>query len=612
LLAGILILGVASHTRANFAASSIRFAVIGDFGVAGQPEADVAKLVKGWNPDFIITTGDNNYFSGRASSIDNNIGQYYQEFIFPYHGSFGAGSTANRFFPSLGNHDWETSGAKPYLDYFTLPGNERYYEFAWGPVHFFVIDSDDREPDGVTSTSPQSQWLQGALAASAAPWKIVYFHHPPYTSGYRGSHAWMQWPYETWGADVVLTGHAHVYERVIRSGFPYIVNGLGGAGIHTFKTPIRGSELRYNSDYGAMLVQADSSRMTLSFSTRTGKVIDTYVLDKAAANRPPRVDAGGDQSVTLPAKATLDGTVSDDGLPSGVLSSMWKEVRGPGVAKFADASAADTTVSFSQGGTYVLRLDASDGELSSCDEITVTVLDFGSPPDLAITSLSLPSGAGADTTITIKDTVKNKGTGAAGTSVTEFYLSADLTLDGGDILIGSRTLPALPAGATVSGSISATIPLETAAGVYYIIAKADGEDVIIEDAEENNIAARTIKVGPDLSVSSIGVPDSAARGTSITLTDTIKNLGAGSVGPSETHFYLSTDAKLDPKDRLLGRRVAPGLAPGKSNSGAISVSIPLDIAPATYYLIAKTDGNDAIGELSEGNNIKSKSIQIKP
>jgi hypothetical protein len=65
----------------------------------------------------------------------------------------------NQFFPTLGNHDWYTPGAQPYLDYFHLPGNERYYDFVWGPVHFFAIDSDENEPDGVNQSSVQAKWL---------------------------------------------------------------------------------------------------------------------------------------------------------------------------------------------------------------------------------------------------------------------------------------------------------------------------------------------------------------------------------------------------------------------------------------------------------------------
>src|SRR3954454_847183 len=133
--------------------SASRFAVIGDFGVDGTPEANVAALVKSWNPDYVVTVGDNNYPSGSASTIDANIGKYYHDYIFPYVGNFGAGATTNRFYPVLGNHDWgdtfpNPQGDQPYLNYFSLPGNERYYSFTQGPVQFFAIDSDENEPDG--------------------------------------------------------------------------------------------------------------------------------------------------------------------------------------------------------------------------------------------------------------------------------------------------------------------------------------------------------------------------------------------------------------------------------------------------------------------------------
>ncbi|KAF0106891.1 MAG: phoA [Anaerolineaceae bacterium] len=205
----------------------VRFAVIGDYGWGGAAEADVAALVHGWQPDIVITVGDNNYPSGSASTIDDHIGQYYHDYIFPYSGAYGPGADVNRFFPSPGNHDWVADGAQPYLDYFTLPGNERYYDFVWGPVHFFAIDSDDREPDGVGRSSVQAAWLEAGLAASTSVWNVVYFHHPPYSSGYHGSTDWMRWPFAAWGADAVLSGHDHTYERLLVDGKPVAAIGRG-------------------------------------------------------------------------------------------------------------------------------------------------------------------------------------------------------------------------------------------------------------------------------------------------------------------------------------------------------------------------------------------------
>src|SRR5690349_12182306 len=114
-------LGEYLESRCLLAAN--QFAVIGDYGFDGPNEAAVAALVKSWDPAFVITVGDNNYDSGSASTIDANIGKHYHEFIGNYAGAYQPGSATNRFFPALGNHDWATAGAQPYLNYFTLPGN---------------------------------------------------------------------------------------------------------------------------------------------------------------------------------------------------------------------------------------------------------------------------------------------------------------------------------------------------------------------------------------------------------------------------------------------------------------------------------------------------------
>jgi hypothetical protein len=246
--------------------SDIRFAVIGNYGSGNQAEADVAALVKSWNPDLLITTDNNNYPDGAADTIDESIGQFFHEFIAPYSGGYGEGGQENRFFPSLGNHDWHSTGAQPYLDNFTLPGNERYYDFTWGPVHFFAVDSDSDEPDGADSESIQANWLQSRLSTSDSIWKIVYMHHSPYSSGKHGSKGRMQWPFSEWGADVVFSGHDHTYERISRNGILYFVNGIGGKSKYDFLNIVEGSQVRYNEDYGAMLVEVSGFHQPSRFS----------------------------------------------------------------------------------------------------------------------------------------------------------------------------------------------------------------------------------------------------------------------------------------------------------------------------------------------------------
>src|SRR4030067_272968 len=75
---------------------AVVFAVIGDYGSGNRTEGYVADLVHYWQPDFIITTGDNNYPDGSDDTIDATIGQFYHDFIYPYAGDFGEGADQNR------------------------------------------------------------------------------------------------------------------------------------------------------------------------------------------------------------------------------------------------------------------------------------------------------------------------------------------------------------------------------------------------------------------------------------------------------------------------------------------------------------------------------------
>lgn len=262
---------------------TVEFAVIGDYGLAGERSAAVAALIDSWQPAFIITVGDNNYPDGERETIDANIGQYYADYIRPYQGQYTTtvSSDVNRFFPTLGNHDfYNDEGAEPYLDYFTLPGNERYYDFVWGPVHFFALNSDFSEPDGINAGSVQAQWLEQRLASSTTPWQVVYFHVPPYSSGHHGPGDWMRWPFEAWGADAVLSGHNHHYERLLVNGIPYFVNGLGGGAIYAVGETVPESQAHFSGVHGAMRVAATTETLTFEFITRQGELVDQYTLTR--------------------------------------------------------------------------------------------------------------------------------------------------------------------------------------------------------------------------------------------------------------------------------------------------------------------------------------------
>lgn len=340
---------------------AVRFAAIGDYGLAGPGEQQVAALIESWNVDFIITQGDNNYEAGAAGTIDRNIGQYYQAYIGDYTGSYGPGSDINRFFPALGNHDWRTvNEADPplpyvHLDYFTLPGNERYYRYTKGPVEFFVLDSDYREPDGITFNSVQGQWLKNALADSTAVWKIVYMHHSPYSSEqsspYNGSRPLLQWPYDTWGADAVISAHDHVYQRLKAGDIPYFVNGLGGKDWRDLGPALPETRFQYTGNYGAMLITADAETITFEFYSveNGGTLIDTYELRKNGTSTnvvSVQVGSSSDDAEEEIASGVMDIVSSDLELVDEISTNQTVGMRFTGVSIPQGAIITDAYIQF--------------------------------------------------------------------------------------------------------------------------------------------------------------------------------------------------------------------------------------------------------------------------
>ena len=322
----------AGTSDTEVATTSYVFAQIGDFGASsgggawdGTTAASVATLVKGWDPEFIITTGDNSYKGAgldmTETLYDANVGQHYSDFIHPF-GAFQSAtytSTAkkNKFFPAVGNHDYVGESLSFFLDYFTgLPDPGRYYDFRKGAIHFFCVNSgfntagDVAETDAKagTGTPPAGEtlhrgedsvignWLEGRLAANKdALWRVVYFHHSPYTTEttYKPGKTEMQWDFPGWGADAVITGHSHNYERLKdenNADFPYIVNGSGGAVLRGFEsnytglpsgiTSVKRHGTAAGSEHGALKGTVSGDTLKFEFYDTAGVVQDALTLTK--------------------------------------------------------------------------------------------------------------------------------------------------------------------------------------------------------------------------------------------------------------------------------------------------------------------------------------------
>ena len=213
------------------------------------------------------------------------------------------------------------------------------------------------------------------------------------------------------------------------------------------------------------------------------------------------------------------------------------------------------------------------GDADCADTITMNAnkgctANFDLRSDLLISSLTAPTAALAGATISMSETTKNQGGGLAAVSTTRYYLSTNTTFEAGDTVLGSRMVPALAAGASspTPPGFQLSIPLGTATGNYYIIARADADGQVAESNESNNTKVTAIHIGPpDLIVSSLSA--SQTSGPSLTITLTVTDIthnqaGTSPTAPTVTRFHLSTDAALGAGDVPLGFRNVPILPPG--------------------------------------------------
>jgi hypothetical protein len=231
-------------------------------------------------------------------------------------------------------------------------------------------------------------------------------------------------------------------------------------------------------------------------------------------------------------------------------------------------------------------------------------------PDLRVEAVSVsPTSIAAGGSVTVSYRIANRGTGAvSGSYVERISLSSNTTVDSEDTLLlttAARNTP-LAANATLTFSQTVSVPSGFPSGSYFIIVHTDGHGGVSESNELNNSTATrlTVQTG-DLVVSALSAPSSAVIGTTILVTDTTRNQGNATAGPSTTQFFLSADTILGPGDHLVGGRALGSLAAGATSSGSTSVTIPVGTPPGTYLLMAGTDALGAVPESNELNNSRS-------
>ena len=262
--------------------------LVTDYGDCSASEHQIAELVTSWEPLAIVSAGDNSQIrDGGCAAFTQSVNDSYGDWV-----------AEQTFWPALGNHDYddESAGLPNYLRYFDyLPTDadpeSRWYSKTLGNITFYVIDSNQTGGD----LEPQRQWLKESLRANRAgsAWQIVVMHHPPYTTGTHDIGTDERpdlrpadtkgFNYAAWGADLVVAGHMHVYEDVVRDGFHYLTAGTGSAdrARECRAERTKGSRVCLEGA-GAVRIMADTQQLVLEYHQpidEPGKGIRSEVTD---------------------------------------------------------------------------------------------------------------------------------------------------------------------------------------------------------------------------------------------------------------------------------------------------------------------------------------------
>jgi predicted phosphodiesterase len=263
---------------------SVRFLVIGDAGTGDRQQYEVANQILRFGRrfpfTFAIMLGDNIYGAERPQD-------FRRKFELPYSVLL---ESAVEFHAALGNHD---DPNQRYYKPFNL-GGDRYRTFKKGDVRFFILDSNYLDPE-------QVKWLEKELESSGSDWKIVYFHHPLYTTARRGPEvelrAILEPVFVKHGVDVVFAGHEHIYERFRpQKGIPHFTVG-GAAKLRRGDT--RPSSLlaaRYDRDRSFLLAEIAGDTLFFQAVSRQGGVVDKGFVVRREVAQPV--------AISQPAKAT--------------------------------------------------------------------------------------------------------------------------------------------------------------------------------------------------------------------------------------------------------------------------------------------------------------------
>ena len=240
-------------------------------------------------------------------------------------------------------------------------------------------------------------------------------------------------------------------------------------------------------------------------------------------------------------------------------------------------------------------------------------------PDLTVSSVSGPAVFPVNGSVVVTSTVAASADGAdvsQGFSVC-LYLSQDTTITESDNYLGQWYVSSLKAGESSSATTTVTVPSSLTFGAtYYVGAVADCRYNYVKESDETNNAragnAVTV-VGPDLTLTGVSGPTTAAFGEQAAVTATVTNATEGVVpGTFYVHIFLSENSTITGSDTYIGSRVISGMGPGATSTEATTVTIPTTLKRGTYYIGAIVDYLNSVNESDETNNaLAGNTILIK-
>ena len=228
---------------------------VGDIADCRSTDDEATARLVARSPGTLATLGDTVYETGSPVQ--------FADCYAPAWGRF-----TRRTRPAVGNHEYLTHGAAGYFAYFGAAAgapDRGYYSYDLGAWHVVVLNSNCAKVGGCQEGSPQQSWLAADLAAHPAPCTLAYWHHPRFSSGVHGDFDQMQDVWQTLadaGADLVLTGHDHDYERFAPQtatgqpdparGIVEFVVGTGGKNLRPIKDPQPNSVIRNDRTFGVL------------------------------------------------------------------------------------------------------------------------------------------------------------------------------------------------------------------------------------------------------------------------------------------------------------------------------------------------------------------------